>query len=364
MRSRLLALPICAFVLAALDTLAARGEQWHRPLDFELPLQSFLLWLGFGALALVPASLTAPFIGRIRRSENEHGWVRESLGLFGWMVAPVALHATLDRHTGIYADLSALAGPRPWFEAVLVALAIVLVLWLAAKLFTRLKGGVVAATILAVSFVALVFFPLRDERFGTARSAHADAPNLLLLIWDTTRAPSLADYGYDRETTPHLAEFAQQSVLFEEARSVAVYTLTSHVTMLTGAYPSQHGSRLARMQYSPRKTPSISRLLREGGYRTGAFVGTGVLQAKSGIVDGFEVYDDQVDPPVCDTGAWSLVHDVQSILARIWPQTFNRHGDPHGIQDFQRPADEVPRESSRMDRVRRLAAVVLHGQSL
>jgi len=111
--------------------------------------------------------------------------------------------------------------------------------------------------------------------------------------------------------------------------------------MLSGVYPSHHRARLARMRFRPSMTKSIARILREKGYRTGAFVGTGVLQAKSGIVDGFEVYDDLVDPLVCDTQAWSLVHDVQSTLAKIWPQTFNHNGDPHGIQDFQRPADEV-----------------------
>ncbi len=341
MRLRLLALPLCAWVLATLDTLLTREELWHRPLGVELPMQSFVLWLGFGLLALIPASLTAPIVRRIRARADEPRWIRESLGMFGWMLAPVAMHTVLDRHTGIYADMSALAGPLPWLEAGGVLLLLIGALLLLGKLFARTSGRKVALTIGGLSLLALCFLPLRSERFGKQAVAPKDAPNLLLLVWDTTRAPSLASYGYERETTPHLAQFAEQSVLFEEARSVAVYTLTSHVTMLTGVYPSNHGSRLTRMRFNPHNTPSIARVLRDRGYRTGAFVGTGVLQAKSGIVDGFEVYNDQVDPPVCETQAWALVHDVQSILAKLWPQTFNRNGDPHGIQDFQRPADGV-----------------------
>lgn len=341
MRSRLLALPICALVLATVDTLATRAEQWHRPLDFALPVQSFVLWLLFGVVALIPASLCAPLVRRFRAREAEPAWTREALGLFAWMVAPIALHAVLDRHTGIYADLSAFAGPRPWLEAFAVAALILVALFFVAKLLANFCGRTVGIVCALVSFVALGIFPLNTNRFGASPPAAQGAPNLLLLIWDTTRAPNLSEYGYDRQTTPHLAEFAEQAVLFEEARSVAVYTLTSHVTMLTGVYPSHHGARLTRMRFSPRETPSIARTLQERGYRTGAFVGTGVLQAKSGIVDGFEVYDDLVDPAVCDTQAWSLVHDVQSILQKLMPQTFNRNGDPHGIQDFQRPADGV-----------------------
>ncbi len=347
MRSRLLALPLCALVLATVDTLATRGEQWHRSLDATLPLQALALWFAFGLLALIPASLTAPLLRRIRPCKSEPAWVRDALGLFAWMALPVALHSVLDRHTGIYSNLSAFAGPRPWLEAAAVFALISLGLWGTSKLLARLKGSAVMLIVSVVSLVALVLFPLRAERFGPSPAAAEDAPNLLLLIWDTTRATSLADYGYDRDTTPHLAEFAQRSVLFEEARSVAVYTLTSHVTMLTGVYPSHHGARLARMRFSPDKTPSIARELRNRGYRTGAFVGTGVLAAKSGIVDGFEVYDDLVDPAVCDTAAWSLIHDVQSILVRISPSTFNRNGDPHGIQDFQRPADDVLKRAAR-----------------
>ena len=76
------------------------------------------------------------------------------------------------------------------------------------------------------------------------------------------------------------------------------------------------------------------------GYRTGAFVGTGVLRAQTGTAWAFERYDDLVDPPVSDTRAWALVHDVQALLAATVPgMSFN--GLPHWFQDFQRPARDV-----------------------
>ena len=71
---------------------------------------------------------------------------------------------------------------------------------------------------------------------------------------------------------------------------------------------------MTRQSYDPVRTPTVADLLRREGYRTGGFVGTAVLSARTGIDIGFDAYDDLVDPPVADTYAWSLVHDVQARL--------------------------------------------------
>ena len=161
-----------------------------------------------------------------------------------------------------------------------------------------------------------------------------------MLVWDTARAKSLHLYGYERPTTPTLAKLAESSVLFRCARSASSYTLTSHLSMLTGVYPSHHGARLVRQVYDPSKTPTVAADFADAGYRTAAFVGTSVLTARTGVAWRFEVFDDLVDPPVCDTHAWALVNDLQALLAETVP-AFNNNGLPHWFQDFQRPASEV-----------------------
>jgi arylsulfatase A-like enzyme len=83
---------------------------------------------------------------------------------------------------------------------------------------------------------------------------------------------------------------------------------------------------------------------REAGYRTAAFVGTDVLRAHSGVMHGFERYDDQVDPWVTYARGWALLHDLQSIAAKLVP-ILGRSGQPHWIQDYQRPADDVLRDA-------------------
>ncbi|HVS09969.1 MAG TPA: sulfatase [Planctomycetota bacterium] len=345
MLSRLRALPVLALVLGAADTLAARAALEHRPAGLDLFGQAVLVWLALGLIALLPSWLAARAFRRLRARRAGHPLPPErpadaALSLAAWMVLPVALHARLDRYTDLGGNLSGLAAPRPWLEALAIAIGVAVAALAIARLLRRVppRAAAIAACLLALAAGTLVSF--HRELPGAAGQAPAGAPNLLLMVWDTTRAKSLSPFGYDRETTPSLARLGEESVLFDEARSATCYTLSSHLSMLTGLHPSQHGSRMMRPAFNASRTPSIAQRLRQAGWRTGAFVGTDVLRASTGIDAGFETFDDEVDPPVCATYAWSLVHDLQSLAAEHVP-ALRFNGLPHWIQDFQRPAGEV-----------------------
>ncbi|MBM3986072.1 MAG: sulfatase, partial [Planctomycetes bacterium] len=172
---------------------------------------------------------------------------------------------------------------------------------------------------------------------GPPADPPASSPNLLLLVWDTTRADRLTPWGHDRDTTPNLQRLAAESATWEAAYSASVFTLSSHVSMLTGLPPGLHGTSLRRQTVT---ATSVARTLRDAGYRTGAFVGTSVLAAGRGLERGFEVYDDLVDPPLCSSTLWALVHDVQVVAAKLVP-ALRGNGNPNRPQDFQRPAAEV-----------------------
>jgi choline-sulfatase len=79
--------------------------------------------------------------------------------------------------------------------------------------------------------LAIVAFIQRPKR----------ATSVVLVVLDTVRADHLTPYGYPKETTPRLARFAQEGLLFEQARSAAPWTLPSHASLFTGKLPSQHG---------------------------------------------------------------------------------------------------------------------------
>ncbi len=71
-------------------------------------------------------------------------------------------------------------------------------------------------------------------------------PPIILITVDTLRADHLSVYGYARDTSPHLADFARRSTLYSKARSPAAWTLPAHASLFTGLYPSEHGSQMIR----------------------------------------------------------------------------------------------------------------------
>lgn len=338
-RSVLGALVLTTLVGAAVDAVWIRCAYEHRAPEPRLALEALGLWAACALGALIPAAVLEALLRR-----RGPGTVRFPFLLLGCAFAPVALHAALDRHTSLGGDLSALRAPGPWLEAGGALLALVLASLGLAKLARAVGARRAAVGAAGLAVAALGWAAFAGSASGAAPTAApgagSDRPNLLLLVWDTTRAPSLNVYGHDRDTTPELAELAERALVFSNARSASVFTLTSHLSMLTGVYPSHHGASLTRQFFDPRETPSVARALAAAGYRTGAFVGTDVLRADTGVIDGFEHFDDLVDPPITYGLLWGLVHDLQSIAAKAVPALYN-DGRPHWIQDFQRPADDV-----------------------
>ena len=131
------------------------------------------------------------------------------------------------------------------------------------------------------------------ERRTTAGlpDAAAGAPNVLLLILDTVRAPSLSLYGYERETTPELEACAEGGLVFERAASTAPWTLPSHASMFTG----RHYHELSADWQSPLDDtyPTLAEELSGRGYRTGGFVANIIYTTtRSGLGRGFSHYED------------------------------------------------------------------------
>lgn len=62
------------------------------------------------------------------------------------------------------------------------------------------------------------------------------SPNVLLIIWDACRLDAA------REHAPTLAALADDNLMFENAITPGGYSLPSHTSMVTGTYPSEHGT--------------------------------------------------------------------------------------------------------------------------
>jgi len=144
--------------------------------------------------------------------------------------------------------------------------------------------------------------------------------SVVLISVDTLRADHLPAYGYGGVATPALDRLRADSILFRNAWSPAPLTLPSHVTMLTGLLPPQHGVR-ANAGFTYRGAPgsSLPELLRARGYATGAAVSSYVLRADTGLAPLFDFYEDGIDPSAGGAFAeYQRRGEVTVALAREW----------------------------------------------
>jgi choline-sulfatase len=118
------------------------------------------------------------------------------------------------------------------------------------------------------------------------------APVILVSI-DTLRSDHLPAYGYGRVETPNIDGLRRDGVLFARAYTQSPLTLPSHLSMLTGLLPADHGVRNnIGFTFDPARHATIPSMLAAGGYAAGAAVSAYVLRADTGIGGVFDTYDD------------------------------------------------------------------------
>jgi arylsulfatase A-like enzyme len=117
--------------------------------------------------------------------------------------------------------------------------------------------------------------------------------NLLLVTIDTLRRDRLGAYGSTAGLTPVLDGLAGGGVRFTHAYSHVPLTLPAHASILSGRVPIRHGVHTNGSAGLPAEVPTIATMLKGEGYRTGAFVGAFVLDARFGLSRGFDEYDDR-----------------------------------------------------------------------
>jgi len=119
-------------------------------------------------------------------------------------------------------------------------------------------------------------------------------PNVIIITLDTTRADRMGFLGSTRGLTPNLDAMARDAIVFPHAYSHVPLTTASHTTIFTGTYPQFNHVNDFGVPLSSR-LPYLPDLLHHHGYRTGAFVGSLILDPLDGTAPGFDrgydVYD-------------------------------------------------------------------------
>jgi arylsulfatase A-like enzyme len=176
-------------------------------------------------------------------------------------------------------------------------------LWVAPFLLTharrpsRLVGFGLPAQIAVIG----IFFGVNAGREKLDESllptAAPGSPNVLFIVLDTVRAESLSLYGYERETSPQLKEFAERGVRFDQARTAAAWTLPSHASMFTGRWPYELSARPDRPLDGT--YPTLAEFLRDHGYATAGFAAnTYFCSLWYGLGRGFMHYEDIALTPI------------------------------------------------------------------
>ena len=128
--------------------------------------------------------------------------------------------------------------------------------------------------------------------------AKSDAPNLLLITMDTTRADALGVYGQSLPTSPEIDRLANSGVLFEQVMTSHPETLPAHATIFTGKWPYAHGVRSNTGYLLSEHHITLAEVFRRRGYRTGAEIAAPVLRKETRITQGFEDYRDLDSPGI------------------------------------------------------------------
>ena len=121
------------------------------------------------------------------------------------------------------------------------------------------------------------------------RLAALDRPSIVLLLVDTLRSDLLEPYGFQQETSPELARWAEQGVLFERVLAQSSWTKVSMASLLTSLWPRSHGVRLSTDGLGEGAL-TLAEVLGAAGYATYAVQTNGWLEQSFGFQQGFEQY--------------------------------------------------------------------------
>jgi hypothetical protein len=130
---------------------------------------------------------------------------------------------------------------------------------------------------------------------ASSESASAPAPapspmlrDVLLVTLDTTRADHLSGFGYPRGTSPNLDRLARTAGWVGTMVTPVPLTNPSHVSLLTGLSPREHGVRNNGTSLGA-GVATVTQQLAAHGMRCAAFVsGIPLKKAWSGLGPGFE----------------------------------------------------------------------------
>ena len=158
-----------------------------------------------------------------------------------------------------------------------------------------------------------------DPKFSVRKN-----PLVILYLVDTLRADHTTPYGYKRQTTPELAKFAKDAVLFESAIAHASWTKPSVASLMTSRLPSRHRAVQLRDPLDAGQV-TLAEMLDSRGFATGAVIANSVIYATdSNFHQGFDVFEGMHG----DEGRRSKMVDTRLVVDQALDFVDSRRGLP------------------------------------
>lgn len=113
--------------------------------------------------------------------------------------------------------------------------------------------------------------------------------NIVLVVMDTARADDVFGTIDDTAVTPTLDSLATEGTRYTNAYAPAPWTLPSHASLFTGAYPSKHGAHADHKRLDE-SLPTMAELFNDAGYETAAVSNNTWISEEFGFGRGFDQF--------------------------------------------------------------------------
>jgi len=130
-----------------------------------------------------------------------------------------------------------------------------------------------------------------EPREHQARQHATPSRGYILISLDSLAARRLGAYGYHRDTSPFFDRLADRGQLFETTIAQSPSTLVSHLSLMTGLYPQQHGVDGPRETLSAGIETLAERFSRYG-FATAGHTEGGLVGRNYGFHRGFDEFTD------------------------------------------------------------------------
>lgn len=117
--------------------------------------------------------------------------------------------------------------------------------------------------------------------------------NVVLFVLDTVRRDALGCYANRPDLTPRIDAVADEAVRFEHAVSTSGWTVPAVASLMTGAWPTVHGSSGKGISITPMRLelPVAAEIFKKAGYATVGYGNSSFVSPALGVDRGFDVFD-------------------------------------------------------------------------